>query len=439
MTTNRFLLYTVLCHLCSAPIRGQDEEADQDRIEALEQRVAELEDGWMGLGAIPDWLSHLRISGSANVGYYDGESDSFFPEGTFQVWDTRFFLDADLGSEIELGGQTVVRNTGFTFEWDLVRLGSNVNRVGELYVDLQGIMGWDALNAQFGRFQIPVGENYLRFSKGYAGNPFVSNTVGGPWWWDEGIRLYGQDPSGRLGYVASVSDGDNSFNRETDENKQLTLKLYADPTDWLHVSVSSLRSGKIGNSSSPAFAALWLGEAFPQSFGTSSAVPNYDNGAVIPDGPFQLDNVTLFGADAVITVQDYARLWLAYGVVDIDSDGSRVYDRTLKYWISELLLNGTLVAESLEPFYVGLRANGLGTYDRDEGYLLDFRYGKTLGFNMESLEAYSIVAGWDLTDDLALRAEYTIQDIDMIRGVAPGIKAAADSANYFAVEFLVRF
>ena len=149
---------------------------------------------------------------------------------------------------MKLAETTLVRDVGFMFEWDLVRLGSLQNRVGELYVDFQGIGEQDWANVQVGRFQIPVGENYLRFSQGYQDNPFISNTVGGPWYWDEGLRSYGH--IGKIGWVTSVSDGETQFNFDPNTDKQFTLKLYTDPTPWLHVSVSGLRSGTMGSGTS---------------------------------------------------------------------------------------------------------------------------------------------------------------------------------------------
>ena len=136
-------------------------------------------------------------------------------------------------------------NVGFTFEWDLVRLGRLQNTVGELYADFQGVLGSDWVSFQLGRFQIPVGEAYLRYSQGYAFKPFVSNPVGAPWWWDEGVRGYGAAPENLWGYVWSVSDGDTPFNTDADGDKQVTLKLFTNPTPWLHLSVSGLRTGEL--------------------------------------------------------------------------------------------------------------------------------------------------------------------------------------------------
>jgi hypothetical protein len=391
-----------------------------------------------GLG-VPEWTKRVSLSGSANAGYFNGEGESIVPDSSFQVWDTRFFVDADLGHDATIGNTTILRNAGFLFEWNLVRLGELENDVGELYADLQGVLGSSWLGVQVGRFQIPVGENYLRYSLGYRDNPFISDTIGGPWWWDEGLRFYGASTSGRYGYVASVSDGETPFNADQNPDVQGTLKLFARPTDWLHLSVSGLRSGKVGSNSSPALGALWLGEAFPRAFGSGTDVPSFDHGAPIADGPNRLESVSLLGGDVIFTLPDITRLWLAFGATAIDSDGPSVYDRTLYYWIAEVLLYGGMVSETLAPLYVGARANGLGTYDDAEGYLLDRRYASTLGYNMESAEAYSLVLGWKLFERVTLRGEYTFYDIGLVRGVDDAIRNKARDANYFALDARIAF
>jgi hypothetical protein len=450
------VVVSLTCHFLAwgwaAPSLQAHESDDRQRIEELEQRIEQLEAKLEaqeetpqqeaprhGRSGLPEWTKRIALSGSGEVGYFNGQDDSVVPDRSFDVWDARFFLEADLGHDATVGKMTLLRNAGFLFEWNLVRLGELENDVGELYADLQGLLGSPWLGLQVGRFQIPVGENYLLYSQGYRNNPFISNTVGGPWWWDEGLRAYGAAPSGRYGYVASVSDAETPFNTDEHPDVQATLKLFTNPTDWLHLSISGLRSGKVGSTSSPAMGAIWLGEAFPRAFGSSTDVPNFDHGAAVPDGPNRLDSVSLLGGDAIVDLPDVARLWLAFGATDIDSDGPGLYDRTLFYWIAELILRGGMISETVAPLYVGLRANGLGTYDDDEGYLLDRRYKSTLGYNMQSVDAYSVVVGWRLLDPVTIRAEYTRYDIDLVRGITGAIRDNARRADFFAVDLRVAF
>lgn len=88
---------------------------------------------------------------------------------------------------------------------------------------------------------------------------------------------------------------------------------------------------------------------------------------------------------------------------------------------------------------MGVRGSGLGTYDADAGYLLDRRWAGTLGYNMKALTAYSAVLGWELNRHLRLRAEYTHNDVDLVRGVTPAIAASARKNDSFAVEFGASF
>jgi len=106
-----------------------------------------------------------------------------------------------------------------------------------------------------------------------------------------------------------------------------------------------------------------------------------------------LDHTLYVGADAVLTHPAGARLWLSYGSYEIDAAGSGPYDRRLHGWIAELVLEGRLASPELAPFYVAVRANGLGTYDDDRGYLLDVRYGNDFPEQVKSVLRTALVTG----------------------------------------------
>lgn len=413
------------------------------QLEAVEQRIEELERQRdrlrRGGGSRSEWTDRIRLSGIADVFFFGRGDDTILSDDSFYVWDARLFLDADLARDVRVGSRTLIRNVGLTFEWNLVRLGELENDVGDLYVDFQGLGESSWFNLQLGRFQIPVGEGYLRYGKGYANNPFVTNPVGAPWWWDEGVRLYGTDTESRFGYVLSVTDGETPFNTDGDNAKQVTLKLFGRPLPWLYVSASYLRSGKMGSESMPALGALWLGESWARAFGSGTEVPNFVDGVAVPDGPFQLEGSTFYGADVVLEKRDVARLWLGYGRYAIDSKGETFYDRTLAYWIAELILEGDLVSPELGSFYLALRANGLGTRRQDRGYLLDSRYASLLGYNMRHLNAYSVALGWRISHLATLLLEYTFQDIGLVRGVPDALSAAARDTDYVGVGMRAHF
>jgi hypothetical protein len=388
-----------------------EERADTLRLDA-DRRLAESAPRLAALAR------RVRLSASASGVWWDAGDTALVGSEPFQVWDARFFADVLLAEDAGPGEATWLRSAGLSVEWDLVRLGRVYDDLGEAFLELQGLGDSSWWNAQLGRFQIPVGENYLRFSRGYRDNPFITNTVAGAWWWDEGLKLYGSDPSSRFGYVASLTNGETARSFGFEGGDQYTLKLFVNPTSWLHLSVSGLYGGAQGDDEYPAQAALWLGESWGRSFGSGSRVPNRVDGRVVPDAPGRIHSTAYWGADAVFTHPAGARLWLSYGGYHIDSGASALYDRSLHAWIAELVLEGRLATPELRAFYLAFRANGLGTYDRDRGYLLDVRSSGRVGYDARSLEAYSAALGWRVTRWTTLKLEYSRQHFTTVRGAS---------------------
>lgn len=436
------------------PVRAEPDEVARLRetIERLEARVGELEAGeetrereklraaaHPPVDATASWTEDVRLGGAAKISRLSGGDDTPYDAEPFQVYDARLFVDALIADQTSLGGRTLFESASLSFEFELIRLGMSFNRVGDLYVDFRGLGGQRALNVQAGRFQVPYGEYYLHWSQNYANEAFISNSVSLLWWWDEGIKLFGSDPTGTVGYVASLTNGEDLFQGESDPDKQWTLKLFANPTEFLHLSASVMQTGNLGSSSETGFSAIWFGEGWVRPFGNGSGVDNYVDGAITPDGGSEIDDVIAWGADAILDFPEAAKLWLAGGRIEIRDGADRLYDRDLWYWQGQLVLEGGLLSRRLAPFYLALRAAGIGTYDADEGYLLDFRHASTVGYNMQSLEAYSVALGWPLRPGLVLRAEYTLQDIDLVRGVPDSVKDDARRSDFYGVEIGVAF
>jgi len=414
------------------------------RIEALERRVAELEarlaqaeaptrsesSAFAASGELP-----ITLSGAARVGWFGGGDASDTGEIGASVRDARFFLDAELAENLSAGGRPLVRNVGFSFEWNLVRRGELYNEVGDLYVDLQALGGSSWLNLRPGRFQIPVGEIYARYGRALGSDPFISKPLGGPWWWDEGVMLYGASESERFGYIASLTNGETPLSFDDGDGEQVTLKLWLRPRDWLRISASALRSGEIGSGGG----ALWLGETWATPVGVMSSVPTLIDGAPTPPSFAPFDSAWLAGGDVIFTPREDVRLWIGGGRYALDSRDASIYDRALHYWIAELVLRGALLQPELAPAFFGLRADGIGTGDAGRGYLLSIDSVDTLGYNMRRFSAYTAVLGWRLGGLAALRAEYSLRDIDLVRGASPALRAAARDADSFALELGVQF
>ncbi len=421
-------------------------QQDDARFEALERRVEELEAERdearreaESKRANADWTRHVRLGGSGNFGWYEGQEDGVIAGSGLQVRDLRLFVDAELGESLEAFGHTVVRNAGFSFEWNVVRIGELFNDVGEAYVELQGIAGSDWLNFQAGRFQIPVGEAYLRYSRGRWTNPFISQPVSGTWFWDEGFKLYGGDARRSVAYIASITANETAFNSSVSDQKQYTLKLIHEPRDWLRLSASFLYGGRIGSATTTGSGGgLWLGETWARGVGGWTDVPVIQDGVEIPDGPPDVASSWYVGGDVVLDLERKLRLWLSYGAWSNQSDVD-TYDRLVHAWIAELVLEGALASPLLETFYLGARASGLGTYDDARGYSYDSRTLSQVGYNARSLEEYSAVLGWRPIRHLVVRFEYTHRRSTMVSGAPAAQLDYTDDLDAWGIEIGAHF
>lgn len=381
-----------------------------------------------------NWTDRVQISGNADVGFFGGQSSSVTAEDGFRLWDSRLFVDAELAEDVALGSAIAIRNIGSSFEWNLVRNGRLANDVGNAYLDLEGLGESTWANLRVGRFQIPFGEAYKLYSKGYASRTFVHQPVGGPWYWDEGLLVHGANSTSSWGYVASLTNGDSDFN-DVGGDLQVSLKLWTQPNRWIYVSASGLWTDDLG----PVDGSLWLGEAWSRPFGSGTPpIPNFIDGEAAPNDPEGLGELWAAGLDIVLTPIAGVRIWLAGGYHDIRSSGDSIYDRALTYWIAEVVLEGEVFSSALHPLFVGFRADGLTTGDSDEGYLLDVRYTGQFAYNMESIEAYTGTVGWHLGDYVTLRMEYSHRDVELVRGAAAAL-GSASSSDVYSAEFGLHF
>lgn len=388
-----------------------------------------------GADVLPSWTDRVKLSGSADLGFFGGGPQSVQSNDGFAIWDARLFVDAKLGEDLVLANRPAVRNLGFTFEWNIARNGTRSTDVGLAYLDVEGIAESTWANLRVGRFQIPFGEAYKLYSKGYAGRSFVQQPVGGPWWWDEGVMLHGSAPDNRFGYVASVTNGDTDFN-DVGGDYQATLKLWAQPFGFLYVSASGLYTSALDRIDG----ALWLGEGWARPFGSGGPpINNWIDGASVPDDPDGIGQTWAVALDVVVTPVDGVRIWFSGGHYDVPSQSSGPYDRELWYGLGEIVLGGQLVTPGLEPLYVGVRVDTVGTFDDDRGYLLDVRYTADYGYNMTHLLAYTAVAGWRLGDYVTLRLEYSHRDVDLVRGAALDVPGSTGNEDLYSAEFGLHF
>ena len=377
----------VLLIVCLTSILVNSVKANQDelhrRIEALEQEVQELKTGSgadrnqeevsrsSGLtkqeptthilkenqkgvftAALPEWIKQFRLSGNADVAYFNGQDNSHSPDSRFAVDNARFFFDFDISDK-----------ASFYFEWDLVREFSLKNKVGQVFIRYDQLFGIEALNLKLGRVPIPFGEEYLRFHEQRFENPLISFSAPAPYNWDEGFELFGSVYNSRIDYILAVTDGDDDFNENTNEAVQVAGKISYRPINWARLSLSALDTGRLGKPNDAGRSAIEFGGSHAYPFGFGTDVVNFQDGIPIADDINQELSVTAWEVDAVLNPNDWGQLWLAYGQVGIRSEGSSRFDRDLLYWIVEGIFELRKISKRLTNYYLATRYSAIGTFD----------------------------------------------------------------------------
>jgi hypothetical protein len=207
----------------------------------------------------PFSFGKVILSGEGGVAFFDPGSEGEFPAAEFRVDEARLFLDAQVWD-----------NTYFFTELDLItRENPNVEAsVEELYVDFENVSRlWNRdhqVNIRVGRFDIPFGEEYL--SRYAIDNPLIAHSLSDIWGVDEGVELYGD--VGKFDYVLAVQNGGANLD-DFDADKSVTARLGYNPTHWLRVSGSAMRTGNI-NVQNDEDTALWFANANIESIGSPS-------------------------------------------------------------------------------------------------------------------------------------------------------------------------
>lgn len=199
----------------------------------------------------------LDISGEGGIGYFLSQSDGQYPHGQFRIDEARLFFEAPVWKDVY-----------FYSEVDLAtreNTGLNLN-VGELYLDWQHVLRpWDMdrlLNLRAGRLYIPFGEEYQdRFA---IDNPLISHSVSDIWGNDDGVEIYGG--AGRFRYVLALQSGGIQTSQDFTGDKSISGRASYDPANWLHFSVSGMRTGDL-DAHRDLLSALWFGNGFVRSIG----------------------------------------------------------------------------------------------------------------------------------------------------------------------------
>ena len=203
-------------------------------------------------------IGKVNISGEGGVGLFHTQREGAFPNAEFRVDVAKLFVEAPVWNDI----YAVAELSLMTRENEGLGLS-----LGELYVDFENVSRWFGrdrlLNVRVGRFDIPFGEEYLQ--RDAIDNPLISHSLSDIWGVDEGVELYGS--LGKVSYVIAVQNGGVSGGRDYDSDKAVVGRLSYDPTPWLHLSASGMRTGNL-NAWDDFISELWFGNGWVRSIGS---------------------------------------------------------------------------------------------------------------------------------------------------------------------------
>jgi hypothetical protein len=356
------------------------------------------------------WLERISLWGYGAAAYADTGGTGAHPDGAFLVPDATLFLEALVTARSSFFLELLLeRNNSIEYE--------SVD-IGELYLrfrDVLGEEGEDRLGVKAGRFDVPFGEDYLRFDS--VDNPLITNSAAFPYAIDEGLLAHGE--LGGLGWITSVSNGSQDSSSSDGPAKSFALKLYGEPLEGLYLSASGLTTGEVHQS------ALLLSGYY------LSAVGCYGP-STVGTSPSDTVKAHLWEADAALGGERW-QLRGGFGQAFLDDEVS-FFDRDISWFEVEPLFRIT------PQVYVAARYSAIGTSSDDEGYRFDGAFtggGDELGYDTHRLWRVSLALGWTPNPNLTFKLEAGRDGFDLIDG-SP-FEAENDERTYFGGEIVLAF
>lgn len=301
--------------MCSVPSVGVADEANELRqqlrqlqqrveqqqhvIEGLQQKLGELTEHLPASATASD-ASHgislggkVLLSGEAGVAFFSTGKDGAFPNQEFRLDEAKLFVDAE-----------VFPNVYFFTELNLTEREEpeTATEIGELYLDIENLSRFwgqeNQLNVRVGRLDIPFGEEYL--TRDAIDNPLVMHSLSDLWGVDEGVELYGR--IGKVKYVFAVQNGGLPSLRDFAGDKSLSGRLGCDPTGWLHLSVSGMRTGDLAPQD--FLSAMWFGNGFFRSLGNPATTTRFSADLVEGDIQLRLSRCRINAAGGYVHYKD---------------------------------------------------------------------------------------------------------------------------------------
>jgi hypothetical protein len=350
-------------------------------------------------------IGKINFSGEGGVGYFHSQSEGAFPNAEFRLDEAKLFVEAPVWGDVyfftELNLAT--RESG---DLDL--------RVGELYLDFEDVSKLWArdrqLNVRIGRFDIPFGEEYL--ARDAIDNPLISHSLVDLWGVDEGIELYGS--LGKFSYVAAVQNGGFSGTRDFNADKSVVGRLSYDPTRWLHLSASAMRTGDL-DAQNDYSSELWFGGGWFRSIGSPDTTVFHAN--------------LLQGDVALQFSRGHLKAFGGIAQYD-DNDPNGNNRRDIYYYSVEGVVDVT------RKLYAAAR---FGQIFANQGYPLpgnanmDKYYFDPFGPQAEKLWRLSLGLGYQFNRHLLVKAEYSFEQGKEVGG------NGRNHVNLFAAEAAFAF
>jgi hypothetical protein len=380
-------------------IEGANQKRNQ-QIGALKQEV-EQQPPLSVESTRPFSSGKVILSGEGGAAFFESGGEGQFPNAEFRVDEARLFLDAQVWDD-----------TYFFTELDLItRENPNVDaNVEELYIDFENVSRlWNQdrlLNVRVGRFNIPFGEEYqTRYA---IDNPLIAHSLSDIWGVDEGVELYGD--FSKFDYVVAVQNGGDNLD-DFDADKAVVGRLGYNPTKWLRVSASAMRTGNL-NVQNDGDTALWFANATIDSVGSPTTTTTFHSELAEGDVQLRLPRAQIKAAGG----------YLHYDDNDTAANNNRdvyyyyvqgQYDATKKLYgaarFSQIIANG------------GFPLVGDGAYEY---------YGDDLTRNLWRL---TLGAGYRFSPNLVLKADYSFERGEESDG------EKRDHEDLFATELAFRF
>ncbi|HKW30026.1 MAG TPA: hypothetical protein VJT54_11865, partial [Verrucomicrobiae bacterium] len=194
--------------------------------------------------------------------------------------------------------------------------------------------------------------------------------------------------TGKFSYVVAVQNGSGANGvQDFDGDKSVAGRVGYDPAQWLHLSVSGMRTGDL-NAANDKHSALWFGSGFFRSLGSPATTTTFHANLVEGDVAVRWPggHVSAFGG--------YAR----YG----DNDSTAENGRDIFYYSIEGM------QQLPHKFYAAARFSEIMA---DQGFPI-VGYGNfgTYYFNLSpELWRLSLGVGYRFSDRLVIKTEYSFE------------------------------